>query len=137
MEKKRNKGGKWRVALILILFLAITAAAVSGGFGGSVNSCTRIWYSENEGQNSWSGKYMYLNGTMKKQIQVLGEHLEITVETKSGSLSVKITDRGGTVIFERDDIGTETFSVEASGKVTVQIEAEKHRGSISLNGGSF
>nr|MCR5279634.1 hypothetical protein [Lachnospiraceae bacterium] len=55
-------------------------------------------------------------------------HCEIT--TESGSINVIITDKAaGTVLFEKEISGNETFDVPATGKVKVKLTTGNHSGS--------
>ena len=117
--------------LIVVIVLAIIAVSQFLGLG-TFRSGTRIGYVGNEGWHSWSGRYTLLNGTMRHTIGPDGDKLVVTVETESGVISIEIKDADGNVIFDEDNIGTTTFDVAVSGKVTVRIDADNHKGSFKI-----
>ena len=59
--------------------------------------------------------------------------LEIKVITEQGDLYIRVMDKNGEILFEKNNVGTETFSLSASGRVTVRVEADKHKGSFSFD----
>lgn len=69
---------------------------------------------------------------MKKSIHPKADVLHIEVRTDSGIISVEIQDADGNIIFDELDIGTSSFNVAVSGKVTVKIVADRHMGSFSI-----
>ncbi len=101
---------------------------------GSVRSGIRIGYVGKEGRSSWSGQYVSLDGFMKKTLYPKDDRLHIEVETDSGSLSIEIKDRFGKVIFDENDIGTQSFDVPVSGKISIRIDADKHQGGFRIGG---
>lgn len=119
--------------VLFILSVAVTVIFAIKMFGGpSVRSSTRIGYVGNDGRSHWSGRYVMLDGTMEKNIRPEKNSLHIEVETTSGTISIEIRDENGVVIFDKKDIASEMFDLNASGKVRVKITAEKHRGSFSI-----
>ncbi len=122
---------KKTTSIILIVAAVAIGIAYFTGFA-STRTATRIGYFGHEGWSSWSGSYVILNGTMKKTLHPNGEVLNVGVVTKSGTISIEIKDADGNVIFDEGNIGTETFNVDVSGKVSVRIEADNHKGSFSI-----
>ena len=115
------------------------SASGSCGGCGHCSNCLRHYqhtqrHAGNEGRSSWSGHYVLLDGTMQKSVYADGDTLDVAVETQSGTISIAITDTAGNVIFDEQDIGTESFAVEASGKVVVRITADHHKGSFQISG---
>ena len=98
----------------------------------STGSATRIGYVGNEGWSSWTGRYSSLDGTMKKSIHPEADVLHIEVKTDSGTISIEIEDADGNIIFDESDIGTASFDLDVSKKVTVKIVADHHKGSFSI-----
>lgn len=118
---------------ILILAVAAAAIFIAKVFGfASTRSATRIGYVGNEGWNSWSGRYVMLDGTMEKSVHPKGDRLHIVVETNEGTISIQIKDDQGSMLFDEENIGTESFDVETSGKAVVRIKAKGHRGSFDI-----
>ena len=130
--KVRPKSIKATVFIIAIAVIAMIAAKFFGF--SSTRSATRIGYIGNEGSSSWSGSYIKLDGTMEKTIFPDGNALSIAVKTESGSISIEIKDTDNNVIFDKDNIGTETFQTAVSGRVTVTIKADDHKGSFNISG---
>jgi len=114
----------------LVLFIVVAYAL---GFN-TTRLATRIGYTGHEWLDSWSGKYVCLDGSMTKTIQTNSDQDAIHVEvvTESGSISITMTDSEGNTVFEADDIETSEFNVDVSGSVKVRITADKHRGSFSV-----
>lgn len=124
---------KNKATTIIILVIAAIAICIAYFTGfTSTRSATRIGYVGNEGWSSWSGKYITLDGAMKKTIHPDGDSLGIAVETESGTISIEIKDSDGNTIFDEKNIGTNTFNISVAGKVTVRIEADTHKGSFSI-----
>lgn len=123
-----------RTTVLLLVLVAVAAiAAIACGIT-STRSAMRVGYAGNEGRSSWSGHYVLLDGTMQKSVYADGDTLDVAVETQSGTISIAITDTAGNVIFDEQDIGTESFAVEAAGKVVVRITADHHKGSFQISG---
>lgn len=116
--------------VILISFGSIFLTKTLGIEG--TRSATRIGYVGNEGYSSWTGRYSFLDGTMKKSIHPKTDVLHIEVRTDDGIISIEIQDADGNVIFDEYDIGTASFDVAVSGKVVVRITADNHKGSFSI-----
>lgn len=53
--------------------------------------------------------------------------------TEEGQVDLKITDEDGNIIYEKRDLGTSTFSLPATGRVTIRIDAFAHKGSFSID----
>lgn len=120
------------ITISFVLVFAVVSLIFSGGLGFELKSATRIGYIGNNGLSSWSGKYTLLDGTMKKTIRPKNDILNIAVETESGQISIEICDADGNVIFDESDMETGSYSVSAPGKVSVKIEADKHKGRFEV-----
>ena len=121
------------VALLIVLTVTLGSVGLAGTLGfPSVRSATRIGYVGSEGYSSWSGRYSSLDGTMKKNIHPKADVLNIEVKTEAGTISIEIEDADGNRIFDESNIGTASFLVDVSGKVTVKIVADHHQGSFSI-----
>lgn len=126
---------KSKAAGIVILIIAAAAVILAVQWGGfsSTRSALRVGYFGNEGRSNWSGSYAMLDGTMQKTIYPGGDTLNLSVKTQSGTISIEIKNTDGDILFQENQIGTETFQLQVTGKVTVRIEAEKHIGSFDVN----
>lgn len=122
-------------ATVFIIAIAVIAMIAAKFFGfSSTRSATRIGYIGNEGLSNWSGSYVTLDGTMEKTIFPDDNTINISVKTESGTISIKIKDTDNNVIFDKDNIGTETFQTAVSGRVIVTINADDHKGSFDISG---
>lgn len=121
------------VTLLIIALIFLGSICLSRAFDiGPMRSATRIGYVGTEGWSSWSGSYISLDGTMKKNIHPKSDVIHIEVKTDSGTISIEIRDTDGNIIFNESDIGTESFDVNVPGNVSVKIAAKSHRGSFSI-----
>ncbi len=133
-KKTIRKPWIFSIVTILIVFLIIFGGiflAKTLGFE-STRSATRIGYVGNEGYSSWTGRYSFLDGTMKKSIHPKTDVLHIEVRTDAGIISIEIQDADGNIIFDEYDMGTASYDVPVSGKVVVRMIADSHKGSFSL-----
>lgn len=127
---KNNSRRILRILLTAAVLIAAMTAARELGFA-STRSGMRIAYAGTETRTVWIGRYALLDGTFEKSLYPDGT-LSITVETDGGTIAMKITDQDGNVLYQREDMETGSFNVEASGRVTVRIEAARHKGSFVL-----
>ena len=118
----------------IVLAVVLVALILSYCFGfSSTRSAVRIGYMGNEGWSSWSARYVKLDGTMRKTLHPQGDTLSISVETESGSILIEVKDKDGNRIFEEENIGTDDFQIDVSGKVEVRIEADNHQGGFDIH----
>lgn len=115
------------------MLIGVIAAVIASRSGfASTRTATRVGYAGHNGWRSWSGSYILLDGTMQKSIHPKGDILHVEVKTETGTISIEIKDADGNVIFDESDIGTASFNVDVSGKVTVKIVADSHKGSFAI-----
>ena len=120
-------------AILVVILISFGNIFLTKTLGiGSIRSATRIGYIGSERYSSWTGRYRFLDGTMKKTIHPKTDVLHIEVRTDDGIISIEIQDADGNVIFDEYDIGTASFDVVVSGKVVVKIMADSHKGSFSI-----
>lgn len=121
-------------AILIALIIIACIAAVNFLGIGTMRSATRIGYVEHDGWRNWSASYTMLDGKMKHTIRPedTQKTLHIEVVTEDGTISIEITDKDGSVIFDEDNIETATYDMNVSGKVVVRIEADKHKGSFDI-----
>lgn len=135
IEYKKTARKPWifSVAVIIIILLfSVVSMNFADGSGFEIRNAVSIGYIGNNGRSSWSGKYSLLDGTMKKSVHPKNDVLSIDVETQSGQISIEIKDTEGNIIFDGSDMSTGSYTVSVSGKVNVKIEADKHKGSFSI-----
>ena len=119
---------QWAVfAAVLLLIVALTTALDIGN-----DRTLKIGSISNKTGRGWSDRHYFLSGTMTHTLSPDDGSLHVEVETKSGAISIEMTDETGGSIFHTDEAGTEAFDVDVSGSVTVRIEADGHRGSFSI-----
>lgn len=132
MVKHKPNSLKTAILIALIVMACIAAANFLGI--GTMRCAIRIGYIEHAGWRNWSASYTMLDGKMKHTIRPedTQKTLHIEVVTEDGNISVEITDKEGNVILDEDNIETATYDVGVSGKVVVRIQADKHKGSFSI-----
>lgn len=124
------------VKFVVIMLIAIVIVRGIMRLGtSSTFSGTRTGYSGEEDKGNWSANYRSLNGTLRKKINPETDMLHIQVETKSGTLSIEITDAEDKEIFTATCDKAESFEVPVSGKVTIKLKAGHHSGSFSILSG--
>lgn len=130
----RIRFARKRAAVPLIVVIAVTVAAIifcvwfmlhitADGHG-----IRMMFVAESQSRGYWSCHYRSCNGQQEKRFYPTGARLHIETETESGSLSIEVRDEDGAVIFQKEDVGTDTYHVDVSGPVTIGIKAEDHRG---------
>lgn len=120
------------IALIVIILLAFLAAYYFGLM--SLRSAARVGFREKASPYSWSAQYTRLDGTMKKVVYAGENDMRFSVETQSGILSILVTAADGSILLERDSLGTESFSIPTSGRVVITIRAKGHQGGFVIGG---
>lgn len=138
-ERITTKSGKklkiFIIAIVVFLFIGIIQFFKPGI---SFFSGTRVGYLSKETKTMWSADYQYLNGYMKRTLVFPKENEEISIKvhTKEGTFSICVKDEDGNVVFENtfsnQQLQTICEQLELSGKVTVEIEAKKHKGSFEV-----
>ena len=126
-----DKQKVFRLVLVLAGIMVISYL-----FHGSatIGSSNRVMFVSSEGRDYWSATYQYFDGYQQRNLWLDEDgSLEIKVITEQGDLYIRITDENGDVLLERNDVETENFSLSASGRVTILVEANKHKGSFSFD----
>ena len=120
--------------LVLAAVIGLVIFGISSG-AGTIRSGTRVMYISNEGRSDWSANYQYFNGFQQRNFWVEEEDsaIRITVVTQEGTIAMKITDADGNVIFSEENMGSGKYEVEATGKVTIRIDAKEHKGSFDIS----
>lgn len=128
--KFNPRSKKTLIITAVIVILAVIALKLVGI--GSTGSATKVGYIGNAGRSSWSGRYTSLNGTMKKNLHPKSDTLHISVETESGTLTVEVRDADGNLLLDQTCASADDFDVAVSGKVSIQLHADHHKGSFSI-----
>ena len=117
------------IAAIIVLILILRVGAAPSGEG------LRMGWAESNTKNHWSAAYAFHDGYQQRTINTGGDptSLEIEIVSSSGDIGITVLDENGTIIYERESIGTSSFDIAIPGKVTVRIIGEEHQGSFSLS----
>lgn len=112
--------------MIFVVILKNGMAATGSGF--------RMGWSESSGRDHWRAAYAFHDGYQQRTVNTDGEPtiLEVEIVSDSGEICMTVTDENGNVLYDQQGIGTTSFELEISGKVTVKITGEEHKGSFSL-----
>ena len=113
------------VVIILLIVLKATGAI-------TFRSGIRIGFAGNDGLHKYNGTYTKITGTMKHTLRPSkgSDTLHCEITTKSGTLHVEVIQKDdGTVLYDQDISGNETFDLKASGKVAINLTTDGHSGS--------
>ena len=113
--------------VIFVIILRFGVAPTGSGLQmGWVESNTR---------DHWSATYAFHDGYQQRTINTDGEAtvLEVEIISSSGEIGMTVLDEKGNLIYDQQGIETSSFEIEISGKVTVKITGEDHKGSFSLS----
>ena len=129
--KTIKKKSNW-IWIVIILVIVLSALGFTGNLG-TISSATKVMYFSNAGRDHWSAEYQYFDGYMQRNLWMEEDAvLKVSIETIEGEIDLTIKDSEGNVIFSEKAIETKEFEVEASGKVTVRIDGDKHKGSFEF-----
>lgn len=119
------------IALVVIVFIAVAGYF---GIGTTRIGFSGYGYRERIDDQRWTASYNMLSGRMKHTIKPKDSQdtLHIDVVTDSGSLSIKVTDTHKNIIFDEENIKTGSFDVNISGKISVIVKADDHKGSFDI-----
>lgn len=123
--------GKIAAVLIALAALAAVIAAQYLGFA-TTRSALRVGYVGSAGPDGWSAGYVLLDGAMRHRIHPEGDTLHIEARTDGGSLSVRVEDEEGGVLFEEEDLGGASYDVPVTGPVWVRLEGDRHKGGFRI-----
>lgn len=128
-DNKKKSNWTW---IVIILVIVLSALGFTGNLG-TISSATKMMYVSNAGRDHWHAEYQYLDGYMQRNLWMEEDDvLKVSIETIEGEIDLIIKDSEGNVIFSEKAIETKEFEVEASGKVTVRIDGNDHKGSFSF-----
>ena len=123
--------GKIAAVLIALAALAAVIAAQYLGFA-TTRSALRVGYVGSAGPDGWSAGYVLLDGAMEHRIHPDGDTLHMEARTDSGTLSVRVEDGEGVVVFEKRDMGSASYDVPVTGPVWVRLEGDRHKGGFRI-----
>ncbi len=128
----KHKSKSLKKALFIVCIVAALMLAANYFGIGTMRSASCIGYTGHDGWRNWSASYTRLDGKMKHTIRPKDNQktLHVEVVTEEGSLSMKIKDAKGNILFEKEQLETSEFDVKAEGKAVVSIEAKGHKGSF-------
>ena len=117
------------VIAVLIFVIILRSGVAPTGSG------LQMGWVESNTRDHWSATYAFHDGYQQRTINTDGEPtvLEVEIVSSSGEIGMMITDDNGNVIYDQQRIETSSFEIEISGKVTVKITGEDHKGSYSLS----
>ncbi len=115
------------MAVVLILLIVLKATGLL-----TFRSGMRFGFAGNDGVHKFNGSYSKIVGTNNHTLSPSkgSDTLHCEITTKSGTLHVEITQKNnGSVLYDEDITGDETFDLKASGKVRIDLTTEGHSGS--------
>ena len=116
--------------IAVVIFVVILRSGVA-----PTGSGLQMGWVESNTRDHWSATYAFHDGYQQRTINTDGEAtvLEVEIASSSGEIGMTVTDENGNVIYDQQGIETSSFEIEISGKVTVKITGEDHKGSFSLS----
>lgn len=116
--------------IAVVIFVVILRSGVA-----PTGSGLQMGWVESNTRDHWSATYAFHDGYQQRTINTDGEAtvLEVEIVSSSGEIGMTVTDENGNVIYDQQRIETSSFEIEISGKVTVKITGEDHKGSFSLS----
>ena len=116
--------------IAVVIFVVILRSGVAPSGSG-----LQMGWVESNTRDHWSATYAFHDGYQQRTINTDGEEtvLEVEIVSSSGEIGMTVTDENGNVIYDQQGIETSSFEIEISGKVTVKITGEDHKGSFSLS----
>ena len=117
-----------------VIAVVIFAVILRSGVAPTGSGLQMGWVESNT-RDHWSATYAFHDGYQQRTINTDGEAtvLEVEIVSNSGEIGMTVTDENGNVIFDQQGIETSSFEIKISGKVTVKITGEDHKGSYSLS----
>ena len=116
--------------IAVVIFVVILRSGVA-----PTGSGLQMGWVESNTRDHWSATYAFHDGYQQRTINTDGEAtvLEVEIVSSSGEIGITVTDENGNDIYDQQRIDTSSFEIEISGKVTVKITGEDHKGSYSLS----
>lgn len=116
--------------IAVVIFVVILKSGVASSGSG-----LQMGWVESNTRDHWSATYAFHDGYQQRTINTDGETtvLQVEIVSSSGEIGMTVTDENGNIIYDQQRIETSSFEIEISGKVTVKITGEDHKGSFSLS----
>ena len=116
--------------IAVVIFVVILRSGVA-----PTGSGLQMGWVESNTRDHWSATYAFHDGYQERTINTDGEPtvLEVEIVSSSGEIGMTVTDENGNIIYDQLGIETSSFEIEISGKVTVKITGDDHKGSYSLS----
>ena len=116
------------IAVVIFVIILRSGVAPTG-------SGLQMGWVESNTRDHWSATYAFHDGYQQRTINTDGEAtvLEVEIISSSGEIGMTVLDEKGNLIYDQQGIETSSFEIEISGKVTVKITGENHKGSYSLS----
>ena len=116
--------------IAVVIFVVILRSGVA-----PTGSGLQMGWVESNTRDHWSATYAFHDGYQQRTINTDGEAtvLEVEIISSSGEIGMTVMDEKGNIIYDQQGIETSSFEIEISGKVTVKITGEDHKGSFSLS----
>lgn len=130
---KQNKSiGKGTYLALVVMILVLFAGQFLGLSARGSGLC--VGYSDRFDGDSWEARYVLHNGFRERVVNVDAAEtiLTVNVETKAGTLDLRVTDMSGRILMNESFSEDGSCEVSVSGKVTVRVTGDSHRGSFSI-----
>ena len=116
------------IAVVIFVIILRFGVAPTG-------SVLQMGWVESNTRDHWNATYAFHDGYQQRTINTDGEAtvLEVEIISSSGEIGMTVLDEKGNLIYDQQGIETSSFEIEISGKVTVKITGEDHKGSFSLS----
>lgn len=123
-----------KMLVTVVLIAGIVLLCVMNMGSGNVEMALRVGNVEQSTRTSWTARYMFCDGYMQRIMWLPdeAENLNVVVETDEGTIDIIIEDAKGNVIFEKENVGSESFEIEVSRQYKVRLEMEEHKGSFYI-----
>lgn len=121
---------KRRYLLIIIVLLGILIAGCS-----QVGSYTLIMGDIHTGEDSIEGSYSKFSGNYYKKVELDKNdmiNVELTAETKAGSITAQLIDPEGNKILEIKENSQKEKLINESGQYKMKVVGEDHKGSFEF-----
>lgn len=128
-EKTQKQKFIWIFVIVGIVFIFL---GLTGNLG-TIRSGTRLMFISNEGRDYWKAQYQYFDGYMQRNLWMEeNDVLKVSIETEEGQIDIEIKDSDGNIIFSEDAVQTKEFEVNVSGKITIRLDGEEHKGKFVI-----
>jgi len=132
-QPENVKGAVWKKVLWIFFMVAFVWVMTAGGLG-TTRSGVRIGYSETATRNRWVAEYSFMDGYLQRNLWTADneDNITIVIQTEEGSIAIEVKDEEKNVIFSQKNMESGTYEVEVTGKYTVRIMAEDHKGGFYI-----